>query len=117
MLTIDSIISTGNEVATLHEATTYFRSEQSGGIEDTLIMSLVQGAREMIEKYIDRSLVAHDIEIFVDQFKGLGHIGGKSKSVCIDLYCAENIIIEAGEFAYINLGVSMKLPEGYKAVS
>ena len=47
--------------------------------------------------------------------EGLGHVGGKSKSVCIDLYCAENIIIEAGEFAYINLGVSMKLPEGYKA--
>lgn len=46
---------------------------------------------------------------------GLGHIGGKSKSVCVDLYCAEDITIEAGEFAYINLGVSMKLPEGHKA--
>ena len=46
-------------------------------------------------------------------FEGLGHIGGKAKSVCIDLYCAEDITIEAGEFAYINLGVSMKLPEGY----
>ncbi len=45
--------------------------------------------------------------------EGLGHIGGKAKSVCIDLYCAEDITIEAGEFAYINLGVSMKLPEGY----
>jgi dUTPase len=47
--------------------------------------------------------------------EGLGHIGGKGKSVCVDLYCAEDIVIEAGEFAYINLGVSMKLPEGFKA--
>lgn len=47
--------------------------------------------------------------------EGLGHIGGKKKSVCIDLYCAQDITIGAGEFAYINLGVSMKLPEGYKA--
>lgn len=47
--------------------------------------------------------------------EGLGHIGGKSKSVCVDLYCAEDIVIEAGQFAYINLGVSMKLPEGFKA--
>jgi len=47
--------------------------------------------------------------------EGLGHIGGKNKSVCVDLYCAKDIVIGAGEFAYINLGVSMKLPKGYKA--
>jgi dUTPase len=47
--------------------------------------------------------------------ESLNHIGGKNKSVFIDLYCAEDITIEAGEFAYINLGVSIKLPEGYFA--
>ena len=33
----------------------------------------------------------------------------------IDLYSAETINLKAGEFALISLGVSMKLPEGYKA--
>ena len=48
--------------------------------------------------------------------EGLGHIGGKSKSVCIDLYCAEDIIIEAGEFAYINLGEAWNFLKGIKLI-
>ena len=33
----------------------------------------------------------------------------------IDLRAAENIELSAGEFKLINLGISMKLPEGYEA--
>ena len=33
----------------------------------------------------------------------------------IDLYAAETVSLKAGENALISLGVSMKLPEGYKA--
>lgn len=33
----------------------------------------------------------------------------------IDLRSAENVKLKAGEFKLINLGVSMKLPEGYEA--
>lgn len=33
----------------------------------------------------------------------------------IDLYAAETVELKAGESALISLGVSMKLPEGYKA--
>ena len=33
----------------------------------------------------------------------------------IDLYAAETVELKAGESAFISLGVSMKLPEGYKA--
>ena len=33
----------------------------------------------------------------------------------IDLYAAETVVLKAGEFKLISLGVSMELPKGYKA--
>ena len=39
---------------------------------------------------------------------------GYGNSVAIDLYTKEDIVIEAGEFALIDLGVSIQIPEGYK---
>ena len=33
----------------------------------------------------------------------------------IDLYCAEDMTLKAGDFALVPLGVSMQLPEGYEA--
>lgn len=41
-------------------------------------------------------------------------IGG-DKSDWIDLYAAEDRTLQAGEYAAISLGVSMKLPDGYEA--
>lgn len=38
-----------------------------------------------------------------------------SQGDLIDLYAAETVNIKAGDDAFISLGVSMKLPEGYKA--
>lgn len=40
---------------------------------------------------------------------------GYGNSVAIDLYVAEDTTIKAGNFALINLGVSIQLPKGYKA--
>lgn len=34
----------------------------------------------------------------------------------IDLYCLEETVLKAGERAYINQGVAMKLPENYEAI-
>ena len=45
----------------------------------------------------------------------LQHIGDKGKSNWIDLYTAQDYEIEVGKRYMINLGISMKLPEGYEA--
>ena len=39
---------------------------------------------------------------------------GYGNSVAIDLYTKNDIVIEAGEFALIDLGVSIQIPKGYK---
>ena len=53
-------------------------------------------------KYIDKEM------------KKLDYIDGE-KSDWIDLRSAEDVVLKAGEFKLINLGVCMKLPEGYEA--
>ena len=37
------------------------------------------------------------------------------KSDLIDLRAAEDVVLKAGEFKLINLGISIQLPEGYEA--
>lgn len=54
------------------------------------------------------------IKYFTD-IEPLEYIGGKNKSNWIDLRCAEDINLKAGEFKLIKLGVGMILPEGYEA--
>lgn len=48
-----------------------------------------------------------------DKIDKLTYIDGKSD--WIDLRAAEDVEFKAGEFKLVNLGVSMKLPEGYEA--
>lgn len=43
------------------------------------------------------------------------YTGGIGHSNAIDLYTAEEVRIKAGEFKYIDMGVSIKVPDGYKA--
>lgn len=58
---------------------------------------------ETIEiKYVDNTM------------KKLDYIDGE-KSEWIDLRSAEDVILKAGDFKLINLGVCMKLPNGYEA--
>lgn len=54
------------------------------------------------------------IKYFDDNLEKLGFIEGQ-KSNWIDLRCAEDIELKAGEFKLIPLGVAMELPEGYEA--
>lgn len=47
--------------------------------------------------------------------KNLNKIVQKPNGDWIDLRSSENVKLKAGEYKLINLGVSMKLPEGYEA--
>ena len=43
------------------------------------------------------------------------YVGGIGTSNAIDLYTAEEVTIHAGEFKLVDTGVSIRVPEGYKA--
>ena len=51
----------------------------------------------------------------VEDMERLKHIGDKEKSNAIDLYTAEDVIIYKGTRAMISCGISIDLPEGFKA--
>lgn len=53
------------------------------------------------------------IKYFTDKIERLTYIGGKSD--WIDLRAAEDVVLKAGEFKLIPLGVAMELPKGYEA--
>ena len=55
------------------------------------------------------------IKYHTDQIEPLAYIGGKSD--WIDLRCAEEVAMKAGEFRLIDLGVSVLLPEGYEMIT
>ena len=53
------------------------------------------------------------IKYFTDKIDKIKYIAGKSD--WMDLRCAEDIELKAGDFRLIPLGVGMKLPNGYEA--
>lgn len=53
------------------------------------------------------------IKYFTQSIDRLSYIDGKSD--WIDLRAAEDVVLKAGEFRLIPLGVAMKLPKGYEA--
>lgn len=53
------------------------------------------------------------IKYHSEEIEKLTYIDGKSD--WIDLRAAENVVMKAGEFKLISLGISMKLPDGYEA--
>ena len=53
------------------------------------------------------------IKYFTDKIDRLAYIGGKSD--WIDLRCAKEVQMKAGEFCLIPLGVAMQLSEGFEA--
>lgn len=53
------------------------------------------------------------IKYLNDEIKRLEYVDGKSDWV--DLRAAEHVIMKAGEYRLINLGVAMQLPKGYEA--
>jgi len=52
------------------------------------------------------------IKYHTDRIDRIGYIGDKSD--WIDLRAAEDVSLRAGEMAYISLGISVRLPEGYE---
>lgn len=53
------------------------------------------------------------IKYFTDKIDKIEYIAGKSD--WMDLRCAEDIELKAGDFRLIPLGVGMQLPDGYEA--
>ena len=53
------------------------------------------------------------IKYMNEEIKRLEYIDGKSD--WIDLRAAEHVVMKAGEYRLINLGVAMQLPKGYEA--
>ena len=53
------------------------------------------------------------IKYFTDKIDRLCFVGGKSDWV--DLRAADEVVLRAGEYRAIPLGVAMKLPKGYEA--
>lgn len=54
------------------------------------------------------------IKYHSNEIDKLTYIDGKSD--WIDLRSAEHVVLKAGEFKLIKLGISMQLPQGYEAV-
>ena len=71
----------------------------------------------MPEEWVMPAVALNEIKIkyMHEDLEKLDFIGGKSD--WIDLRCAskEDIVLKAGEFKLIPLGVAMELPEGYEA--
>ncbi len=53
------------------------------------------------------------IKYFTDKIDRLCFVGGKSDWV--DLRAADEVVLKAGEYRAVPLGVAMKLPKGYEA--
>ena len=53
------------------------------------------------------------VKYFSDDMEPLCYVAGKSD--WIDLHTAEEVMLKAGEFRLIPLGVAIALPEGYEA--
>ena len=66
---------TGAEPTNLQEAQIYFRSEESGGIEDDLIQSFLIQARTAIENARNMSLVNREMELYLDEYAGILPLG------------------------------------------
>lgn len=54
------------------------------------------------------------IKYHSDKIEKLDYIAGKSD--WIDLRAAEEVVMEAGEFRLISLGISVQLPKGYEMI-
>lgn len=76
-------------------------------------MSLLQELNRLVNELCGNTVENIRIKYFTDTY-ALKYVGG-NKSNWIDLRCAEDIEMKAGEFKYIPLGVAMELPEGYEA--
>lgn len=75
ILEILSDTITGTEPTNLNDAQIWFRSEDSNGIEDDLIDSLLIQARHAIESACNISLIDRTLEVYLDEYIGYLPLG------------------------------------------
>jgi len=68
MYQVDIVNTVGDELVTLEEAKNYCRIDTSA--DDTLIELLIASARQQIESYLSRDIVAKDRSLFLDYTDG-----------------------------------------------
>lgn len=73
--------------------------------------AMIREGTKIAKRYREKLTI--NIVYHRDNMPRLEHIAGKSD--WIDLRAADRVELKAGEFAFIDLGVSMQLPEGYEA--
>lgn len=78
-------------------------------------MSLIQDFYKLVNELSGNTVEDIRIRYFSDTF-ALKYIGGEEKSNWVDLRCAEDVDLKAGEFKLISLGVAMELPKNYEAL-
>ena len=66
-------------------------------------------------KELEKEKLQIDIRYHRELFPDLPDLEIREQGNCIDVYCAQEIELKAFEFAYINLGISVKCPHGYYA--
>ena len=71
-------------------------------------------------EFFDKKLLAYQvptiqIKYHKDKYPGLMDVWRDDKGDLIDLRCAENVVLDKGEYKLIPLGFSAKLPPGYHA--
>lgn len=86
--------------------------EPSKRVKDYEVLIEVMNRLNIIQR-METNMLDIKIKYHVPDMPKLDFIAGKSD--WIDLYAAEDVEMQAGEFRIISLGVSMKLPAGYEA--
>ena len=61
-------------------------------------------------------MVEEKATIFIHYLPNSPHLEITERGDWIDLYVYEDAVLKAGERAYISMGVSMALPQGYEAI-
>lgn len=95
-----------------------FKIEEIDGYDNTYFIKKVNElntSRWIPEEWVMPIPNGIKIKYMYDDLEKLDFIDGKSD--WIDLRCAskEDIVLKAGEFKLIPLGIAMELPEGYEA--
>lgn len=70
-------------------------------------------SNKKVKEVESKNMETIKIKYFTDKIEKLRYIDGKSD--WIDLRAAEDVVLKAGEFKLIPLGVAMQLPKGHEA--
>ena len=95
-----------------------FEIEETDGYDNTYLIKKVNEIDFccwMPEEWLMSNSNEIKIKYMYDDLEKLDFIGGKSDWIDLRYASKEDIVLKAGEFKLIPLGVAMELPEGYEA--